>query len=72
VNGKTTIVLIENSYLLRAGMEDLLKELPGVRLSEVFDGSENGFPKKSAHRNLILLLLILRLWQGHLILSCTL
>lgn len=46
MNGKTTIVLIENSYLLRAGMEDLLKELPGVRLSEVFDGSEKRLSEK--------------------------
>ncbi len=46
MNGKTTIVLIENAYLLRAGMENLLKELPGVRLAEIFDGSEKRLAAK--------------------------
>jgi len=46
VNGKTTIVLIENAYLIRAGMENLLKELPGIRLVEIFDGSEKRLAAK--------------------------
>lgn len=43
---KITTVLIESSYLLRSGMDDLLKEFQGVYLSEVFDGSEKNLLKK--------------------------
>lgn len=37
---RTTVVLVENTYLLRAGIENLLQELPGMLLREVFDGTE--------------------------------
>jgi DNA-binding NarL/FixJ family response regulator len=46
VAGKITIVLIEQAYLLKAGMENLLKELPGIKLAEVFDGSEKRLAAK--------------------------
>ncbi len=39
--GKSTIALVENSYLIRSGMENLVKELPGVYLADIFDGTEN-------------------------------
>lgn len=47
--GKISIVLIEHSYLLRAGMESLLMELPEVQLTEVFDGSEKHLAEKILH-----------------------
>ncbi len=41
-----TVVLVESTYLIRAGIENLLSELPGMVLREVFDGTE----KKLADR----------------------
>lgn len=35
-----TVVLVEKTYLIRAGIENLLQEIPGLKLQEVFDGSE--------------------------------
>ena len=43
---KIITVLLENSFLLRSGMEDLLKEIQGVYLAEVFDGSEKNLLQK--------------------------
>lgn len=43
---KITTALIESSYLLRSGMDDLLKELQGVYLAEIFDGSEKNLLQK--------------------------
>ena len=36
----SNIVLIEKNYLLRAGIEALVLELPGLLIKQVFDGSE--------------------------------
>ena len=36
----SNIVLIEKNYLLRAGIEALILELPGLLIKQVFDGSE--------------------------------
>ena len=49
VAGKITIVLMERSYLLRAGMENLLREIPEVSHTEVFDGSEKHLADKILH-----------------------
>jgi len=46
VANRITIALIENSYLLASGMENLLKELHEVQLLEVFDGTEKNLLKK--------------------------
>jgi len=46
VGHKIITVLLENSFLLRSGMEDLLKEIQGVYLAEVFDGSEKNLLQK--------------------------
>lgn len=43
---QTTVVLVESTYLLRAGIENLLAELPGVLLREVFDGTEKNLAHK--------------------------
>ncbi len=45
--GKITIVLIDHSYLVRSGMENLLREFPEVSLTEVFDGSEKHLVEKT-------------------------
>jgi DNA-binding NarL/FixJ family response regulator len=41
-----TVVLVESTYLMRAGIEQLLSELPGMVLREVFDGSEKNLSDK--------------------------
>ncbi len=41
-----TVVLIESTYLMRAGIENLLSELPGIVLHEVFDGTERNLSQK--------------------------
>ena len=41
-----TIVLVESTYLMRAGIEKLLSELPGLVLREVFDGTEKNLSEK--------------------------
>jgi len=46
VGHKIITVLLENSFLLRSGMEDLLKEIQGVYMAEVFDGSEKNLLQK--------------------------
>jgi len=40
MSGRITIALIESSFLIRSGIENLLKELQGLHLVEVYDGSE--------------------------------
>jgi len=42
----TTVVLVESSYLLRAGIENLLAEFPGLLLRDVFDGTEKKLSDK--------------------------
>lgn len=37
---RITIILIESSFLLRSGIENLLREMQGLHLAEVYDGSE--------------------------------
>lgn len=44
--GVTNIVLIENIFLLRSGMESLVQEIPGMLVTEVFDGSEKNLFEK--------------------------
>ena len=44
--GVNNIVLIENAFLLRAGMESLVQEIPGMLITEVFDGSEKNLFEK--------------------------
>ena len=46
MSGRITIVLIESSFLIRSGIENLLKELQGLYLTEVFDGSEKHLIEK--------------------------
>ncbi|MCF6169457.1 MAG: response regulator transcription factor [Bacteroidales bacterium] len=41
-----TVVLVERSFLMRAGIEHLLEELPGLVLLEVFDGTEKKLGEK--------------------------
>jgi len=43
---RLTVVLLESSYLVMAGVEQLLGELPGLLLTEVFDGSEKNLAQK--------------------------
>ena len=43
---RLAVVLIENAFLIRAGVEQLLNELPGVALIKVFDGKEKNLLKK--------------------------
>ncbi len=44
--GVINIVLIENTFLLRSGMESLVQEIPGMFITEVFDGSEKNLFEK--------------------------
>lgn len=44
--GVTNIVLIEHSFLLRAGVESLVQEIPGMLIVEVFDGIEKNLFEK--------------------------
>jgi len=44
--GVVNIVLIESTFLLRAGMESLVQEIPGILIVEVFDGSEKNLFEK--------------------------
>ena len=46
MSGRITIVLIESSFLLRSGIENLLQEMQGLHLTEVYDGSEKYLIKK--------------------------
>lgn len=46
MSGRITIVLIEGSFLIRSGIENLLKELQGLHLIEVYDGSEKHLIEK--------------------------
>lgn len=41
-----TAILIESSYIRRSGVEELLKELQRVNLTEVYDGSEKNLHQK--------------------------
>jgi len=41
-----TVVLVESTYLIRAGIENLLSELPGMVLQSVFDGTEKNLSQK--------------------------
>jgi len=41
-----TVVLVESTYLMRAGIEKLLSELPGLVLQAVFDGTEKNLSQK--------------------------
>lgn len=41
-----TVVLVENTYLMRAGIENLLSEFPGMGLQSVFDGTEKNLSQK--------------------------
>jgi DNA-binding NarL/FixJ family response regulator len=43
---KITVILIERSYLLRSGIEELLKEFQGIYLAEIYDGTEKNLVKK--------------------------
>ena len=43
---RLTVVLVEETYLVKAGVEKLLSELPGLVLAEVFDGSEKNLANK--------------------------
>ncbi len=43
---KITVALIESSFLLRSGIEELLKEFKGMHLAEVYDGTEKNLSKK--------------------------
>lgn len=46
MNNRVTAVMIESAYLLRAGMEQLFNEIPGLVLLEVFDGTEKNLSQK--------------------------
>jgi DNA-binding NarL/FixJ family response regulator len=46
MTSQTTVVLVESTYLLRAGIENLLAEFPGLLLREVFDGTEKKLSDK--------------------------
>lgn len=43
---KITIALIEKSYLIRSGIDNLLKELREAEIVEVYDGTEKNLLKK--------------------------
>lgn len=43
---RLTVVLVESTYLMRTGIENLLKEVPGMLLREVFDGTEKNLAEK--------------------------
>ena len=46
MSGRITTVLIEGSFLIRSGIENLLKDLQGLHLVEVYDGSEKNLIEK--------------------------
>ena len=41
-----TVILIENSFIIQAGIEQLLLEIPELVLTEVYDGSEKKLVEK--------------------------
>lgn len=43
---RLTVVLIESTYLIRAGFENLLQEIPGLFVREIFDGTEKNLADK--------------------------
>jgi len=43
---RLTVILIENSFLIQSGIEQLLQEFPELELTEVFDGSEKKLDQK--------------------------
>jgi DNA-binding NarL/FixJ family response regulator len=44
--GLTNIILIESSFLLRSGIESLVQEIPGMLISDVFEGVEKNLVEK--------------------------
>jgi DNA-binding NarL/FixJ family response regulator len=40
------IILVENNFLIRSGIENLILELPGLLLKDVFDGTEKNLAVK--------------------------
>lgn len=42
----TGIVIVENTFLVRAGLESLIQELSGMYILAIFDGSEKGLVEK--------------------------
>lgn len=46
MNEKVNVVLVISAYLLRAGIESLLSEIPGLLVIEMFDGTEKNLSTK--------------------------
>lgn len=44
--GITNIILIEDTFLLRSGVESLVQEIPGMLISDFFDGTEKNIFEK--------------------------
>lgn len=51
MGNRLTVVMIESAYLLQGGFEQLLNELPGMALLEVFEGGEKSLSEKIAKLN---------------------
>jgi two-component system, NarL family, response regulator NreC len=43
---RLTVILVENSFIIQSGIEQLLQEFPELELIEVFDGSEKKLDQK--------------------------
>ncbi len=43
---RLSVILIEGSYLLQSGIQSLLSEFPGMRVTAIFDGSEKHLAEK--------------------------
>jgi DNA-binding NarL/FixJ family response regulator len=46
----TNIVLIENTFLIRSGLEVLVQEIPGMLITDVFNGNEKNLIDKINHK----------------------
>lgn len=46
----TNIILIENTFLIRSGLEVLVQEIPGMLITDVFSGNEKNLVEKITHK----------------------
>lgn len=48
---RLSVVFVVDAFLLRAGLEQLINEIPGLSLTEVFEGSEKSIASKITNLN---------------------
>jgi len=51
MSNRLSVVFVVDAYLIRAGLEQLLSEIPGLFLVEVFEGSEKSLASKLSKLN---------------------